>query len=186
MKKIVVFLSCFILGNLMAQSIKFGVKAGLNLANLTNIENSGIKKGFHLGGVSEFEVNDRFYVQPELLFSVHGTKIIDNDNKDNSIRLVYVTIPFMMKYYIKGGLCAEAGPYVSFNLSSYQGRNDYAKDISEDIAGLDYGIGLGLNYMLSNTLNFGLRYNLGISQVFVDNDKSIRNGVFCISVGWLL
>ncbi len=186
MKKIFTLLSILIVGNIMSQHVKFGVKAGLNYGNLSNIKEGNFKIGFQLGGISEFEINERFYAQPELLFSVQGTEIIDENDKDNSIRLAYVTIPFMTKYYIKGGLCVEAGPYVAFNLSAYQGRNDYAKDISEDISGVDYGIGIGLNYMLPNTLNFGLRYNLGISQVFVDNEKSIRNGVFCISVGWLL
>ncbi len=186
MKKIVVVLSFLIVGSLMSQNVRFGVKGGLNVATLTNVKGADFKMGFHLGGISEFKITDELYAQPELLYSVQGVEIIDDKNRDKSIRLSYATIPIMAKYYIMGGFCVEVGPYVAFNLSSYQDRNVYAEEIDENISGLDYGVGLGINYILPNTLNFGLRYNYGVSEVFIDSEEAVKNGVICLSVGWFL
>ncbi len=187
MKKILgLFIFLFIGNVVVAQQVRFGFKGGLNVATLAKIKNVEPKMAFHFGAMTEFQINDALYVQPELLFSVQGVEKIEKNGLDNSVRLSYLTIPFMAKYYLRGGLCVEAGPYVAFNISANQGKEDYQKDLSEDINGLDYGAGIGLNYILPNTLSFGVRYNVGMTEVFNGKQKGSRNEVLQVSIGWFL
>ncbi|RZL41864.1 MAG: PorT family protein, partial [Pedobacter sp.] len=74
MKKIIVsVLTIFTFGLTHAQEIDYGVKGGLNIANLTgDIENAKSKVSLHVGGFVQFKVNEKFSVQPELLYSQQG------------------------------------------------------------------------------------------------------------------
>ena len=60
-----------------APSTKFGIKGGLNLTNLhsDNFSDSHLKTGFHVGVFSKIPVTPGFSVQPELLYSLKGSKI---------------------------------------------------------------------------------------------------------------
>src|SRR4051812_36568942 len=53
----------------------FGIKAGLNLANET-VEGTSfdIKTGVNAGVMMQFPLGDRFFLNPELLYSVKGYK----------------------------------------------------------------------------------------------------------------
>ncbi len=58
-----------------AQDVKFGAKAGLNVAYfISNTESdiAGPKYNFHLGGTAEIKLTDKFSIQPELLYSAQG------------------------------------------------------------------------------------------------------------------
>lgn len=63
---------------IQAQDIKFGVKAGINLANDTGEgefdTGSSLKAGIHLGGVAQLSISEKFGVQGELLYSMQGFK----------------------------------------------------------------------------------------------------------------
>src|ERR1035437_6893085 len=89
MKKILLMAVLMIASlNLMnAQGINFGVKAGLNLANVsgsptasasiageTSTYSNGMHIGFHIGAVCNIALNDNFSVVPEVLFSQGGYK----------------------------------------------------------------------------------------------------------------
>jgi hypothetical protein len=93
-------------------NINFGAKAGLNLATLTgDVQGEETKTGFHIGGMAEISLNDKFSVQPELLFSTQGT---DSEFGDDGINLSYINLPVMAKYYVTEGLSIEAGPQIGF------------------------------------------------------------------------
>lgn len=72
MKKLVLsaLAVCALSGSAFAQQeVKFGPKAGVNFANLSNLDDSEMKIGFHVGAVAEIKFNDKFSIQPELLYS---------------------------------------------------------------------------------------------------------------------
>ena len=76
MKKILLTAAAvFALSYANAQDVKFGAKAGLNLSNFTgDVENTSTKVGFQVGGFAEIKISEKFAVQPELLYSLQGTK----------------------------------------------------------------------------------------------------------------
>lgn len=71
-----------------AQDIKFGAKAGLNLANMSgDVEDNSMKLAFHLGGMAEIKISEQFAVQPELLYSAQGAKFSDGTLSLNYLAL---------------------------------------------------------------------------------------------------
>ena len=63
--------------------IGFGPKIGLNLTNMTN-SNMRIKPGIVVGAFENMRINDYLGVQPEILFSMQGTKKNDYTLKMNT------------------------------------------------------------------------------------------------------
>ena len=204
MKKLMFFIAiavlCFV--NLNAQEVKFGVKAGLNLASISRDDTEDLdgRTSFHIGGVVEIKITDKFSFQPELLYSAQGAKSTYEDQfeKDEiTIKLDYINLPLMAKYYVAEGFSIEAGPQIGFLMNSeadydYIDKEDSEfsesgsldlKDVTKDI---DFGFNFGVGYKMENGLNFGARYNLGLSNINDDPDYSDKNqnSVIQISVGF--
>lgn len=86
-----------------AQEIKFGVKAGLNIASVKgkNLPSLDSRASFHAGAFAEFGVADKFAIQPELLYSSQGAKA--SSSGEGQIILDYLQLPVMAKYtFIEG------------------------------------------------------------------------------------
>lgn len=184
MKKLLLVTVITVLGltNVNAQEIKFGVKAGLNFAFITgdNAKDLDPSTDFHFGVMAEFNISDKFYLQPELIYSGQGAET--NIASEGIISLNYLNIPLIGKYYVTERLSLEAGPQIGFLLSTKGGTLDY-KDLLKTT---DFGVNFGVGYKLDNGLNFSARYNLGLTNINnVDgfSDKN-RNGVFQLSVGF--
>lgn len=184
MKKLLLVAVITVIGftNGNAQEIKFGVKAGLNLAFITgdNTEDFTPNTDFHVGVMAEWKVSDKFSLQPELIYSGQGADT--NIDSEGRVALNYLNIPLIGKYYVTERLSLEAGPQIGFLLSSKGGSINY-KDF---LKSTDFGANIGVGYKLDNGLNFGARYNLGLTNILdVDgfSDKN-RNGVVQLSVGF--
>lgn len=176
MKKVFITTVIVVLGlsNVNAQEIKLGVKAGLNFSSITgdNASDFGITTDFNFGFMAEIPISEKFSFQPELLYSGQGAEI----------SLTYLNIPLMGKYYVTKGLSLEAGPQIGFLLSA----ENEDTDVKDSFKTVDLGLNLGIGYKLDNGLNFGARYNFGVSDINdVDNlsDKN-RNAVLQLSVGY--
>jgi hypothetical protein len=164
--------------------INFGAKAGLNLATLDgDIEGAGTKAGIHFGGMAEISINDKFSVQPELLFSTKGS---DAEIGEDEINLSYISLPIMAKYYATEALSLEVGPQIGFLVNSEQEVEGGTIDL-EGTNDIDFSLNFGLGYKLASGINFSARYNLGLSNVFDDVegvDVDVNNSVFQFSIGY--
>ena len=189
---IAVVLFCF---NVTAQDmstsdegINFGVKAGVNFATITGDETDGVKSktSFHIGALVEIPVTEKFSVQPELMYSGQGAK---DDSSDDELKLDYINLPIMAKFYVAEGFSLEAGPQVGFLINSKFEVDGQSEDIKDETTGIDFGVNFGVGYKMETGLNFGARYNLGLSNIWdfegSDNLKN-HNGVFQISIWFIL
>ena len=184
MKKIVLVFTLFLtVWQLTAQDFGFGVKGGINVASIGGNTYTGLggltsKVSFHLGGVVEIPFSDKIAVQPELLYSSQGSSW-DFGTGDSNLKLDYINVPVMGKYYIFKGLSAEAGPLVGFLIASNEDDDDRFKK-------LDVGIAIGASYRLNENIFFGLRYNKGIANINGEdfNDLKSQNNVFQIFAGY--
>ena len=181
MKKILLLAVVTVLGftNVNAQEIKFGAKGGLNFASISGDNTKDIKTvtSFNFGVLSEIPISEKFSFQPELMYSGQGFSF-----NDDTIALSYLNIPLMGKYYLTKGLSVEAGPQIGFLFSA---KNDKT-DIKDSFNTFDFGANFGLGYKLDNGLNFGVRYNLGLTDINnLDNySGKNKNGVLQVSVGY--
>lgn len=160
-KLIIVILLIAAIPPVFAQTISGGLKAGLNITNFTGGDFDNVDKkaliGFHAGGFLNFRLG-AVSLQPEVLVSTAGVKF---ENADSSFRLIYLSVPVMLKYRTDGGFYLEAGPQVGFKLSedvTDQSINDLAKNI-------DLSIGAGLGFQTKGGLGIGGRYLIGLSRV---------------------
>lgn len=175
------------------QQVKFGPKAGVNFANLSGTNDSEMKIGFHVGAVAEIKFNDKFSIQPELLYSSQGAKytslIIPNGTLDHKLNNDYINIPIMAKYYIVEGFSVELGPQIGFLVKSeekVEGSN-FSKTVdSKDFyKSTEFGIGVGLAYDLPMGLFVNGRYNLGLSDIRENTGgDAVKNAVIQIGVGY--
>lgn len=187
-----------------AQEVKFGAKAGVNLASLSgdNTDDLDGRTSFHVGGVAEIMISEKFSVQPELLYSAQGAKESSEDEFEkieSTLRFDYINLPIMAKFYVAEGLSIEAGPQVGF-LMNAEAEVEYTdkefpefsasgtQDIKDDASSIDFGVNFGFGYKLESGLNFGARYNLGLSNINDyegSDDNKVNNSVIQVSLGFM-
>lgn len=183
MKKLL-FIAAISLGVVVsanAQETKFGVKAGVNLANVTgDVEETDMAIGFQVGGYVHLGLSDAFAIQPELLFDNKG---FSQEFGDETFRttLNYITIPVLAKYMITDGLHIHAGPQVGILMSA---TDDDGEDISDGLKSTDFGIAAGAGYSLDSGLNFFARYSTSLSTISDEDDFDIMNSVISVGVGY--
>ena len=169
-----------------AQDIAFGVKAGANLANMTDVEGTspGTRFGAHIGPFIKLPLTDNFSIIPELLYSMKGSEISESIlgfNFEMQTNLDYLEIPIMANYQLESGLNFELGPYVGILLSAKStvdilGVSEDV-DIKDEMNTVDFGVGFGLGYRLENGLGFGARYSLGLASLFKEADVAATDPI---------
>lgn len=188
MKKIILSaIAVMAFGFANAQDVKFGVKAGVNFANLGgDTEDTKALVGFQVGGFAEIKLTEKFAIQPELLYSTQGAKNEDSFGGETykyDSKFDYLNVPVMAKYFVTKGLSVEAGPQIGFLLSAKEDGED-AKDYVKSI---DFGANFGVGYDFTENISAGIRYNLGLSNIN-DSDSSddykVNNNVFSLTVGY--
>jgi len=169
---------------LHAQDITIGARAGVNLATLQpDLNDPATRTSFHLGVMVEIPLIDVMYLQPELLYSAQGVR--DESDDDEVIKLDYLTLPVMAKYYVWDALSVEAGPQLGILLSAKREDDGETEDYKDSTKSTDIGLALGAEYRLENKFNIGVRYYWGTNiNKNEDSRTQVKNRVFQISVGY--
>ncbi|KJJ37419.1 porin family protein [Aequorivita vladivostokensis] len=213
MKKLLLFVAIAVMtiSNAQSQELRIGAKAGVNFASVGGdfTDNYDGRTSFHIGGLVEIPISEKFSIQPELLYSGQGAKSeYDNSFGDSlvigkeKLKLDYINIPIMAKYYIIEGLSVEAGPQFGilvsakneYEESGFRGEISGEEDVKDFYNTLDIGFGLGTSYRLNNGVFFSGRYVIGLTDITDDDDVDFgpldidgykqRNGVLQFSVGF--
>ncbi len=168
---------------------KFGVKAGLNIAKGSGDAFEGLdsRTAGVFGVFTKVGISESIAFQPELLYSMQGGKTTQ-DGVDVTLKLDYINLPLMMKFYVGEGFSLNAGPQVGFLASAKvkgeQDGNSAQGDVKELYKGMDFGLNLGMGYETEIGLGFDVRYNLGLSDIPDVDDADGKNGVFQLTVGY--
>lgn len=173
---------------------KFGVKAGVNLSNMSNGMdfNPDFKMGagFRVGGLVNLRWGQRtenslpgtgwFGLQPELMYSMQQV-----GTADKSFKLNIIQVPVMVKIYPTTQLSFEVGPEFSYVISASPNEMNFdgAQIKTGDIKGLNMGIGAGLSYDFDMGLTIGVRYSYGFNKMAKNLDWKASN--IQVTVGWL-
>lgn len=184
---------------LAQQEVKFGPKAGVNFASINGkvteegetFEFDKGQTGFHVGAFAEIKFNDKFAIQPEILYSVQGGKLEESGSEvvmgqtfayqaESKWNLHYINVPIMAKYYVIPSVAIEAGPYVGFNIKSEmktegtltmggvtESENE-TSDFKKGTNSIDFGLGAGASFNMDNGFFVGARYNLGFAKISKD------------------
>lgn len=172
-----------------------GIKSGLNLAILSASINSesSYKPGFHIG----MYVKTPGGFRPEVYFSSQGQK--DNyvsppsfvSTGKTTTTLNYLNIPLLMELGKKVNF--QVGPQIGFLLSAKEvgtiSNQSVNSDLKEFTKSPDFSLVLGAGINASEKVNFGLRLNYGLSDIFNSPSSpgvdfpSIKNRVFHFYAG---
>lgn len=196
MKKLfLTLLAAFTIFTSFAQTVRFGIKVGLNLSNqvLNGYAIYGMAKnqstpGFNIGGIADFAFAD-FSIQPGLFFTTKGEEIPSHPNEisqNGSIYYVfppttytlnYIEVPVNIIYnaHVSSLISIQigAGPYFGYGISaSRKTPSAQANDSFDDSPGPgahyrnpDFGLNFLTGLELKKRYLINAQYSLGYANV---------------------
>ena len=193
MKKILMVCAAMVLTTGAFAQVQWGAKAGLNLADFSNVDESKMKPSFHVGVFADFSLGTYVSFQPELMYSRQGTflkETFDGETYKEWTRFDYINLPLMFKFHIAEKLSVDVGPQLGFVINaSYKGEyggETETEDIDSDMyESFDVSAAMGLTYRVCRNIDVYARYNLGFTEVFKSEagDKH-KNNVIQVGVGY--
>jgi Outer membrane protein beta-barrel domain len=138
------------------------------------------KTSLHGSVFFNMPITANFRVQPELMYSIQGTKASDLKSpaelKDlNEYDFHYFALPIMAQYWTgEHGLYVELGPQFSYLSSANGDRLDADSDIdlkeSNYVKKTDFAAAAGIGYLSRLGLGLNARYVHGFSNVWNADD----------------
>ena len=194
MKKFFVLIAVAIVSMSAMAQVQFGAKVGVDATNFwgENAEH-GMKPSYQAGLVMEYKFNPHFAIAPEVVFASQGGKFkaIDMNlfgfdvSKKVTYNTNYINVPVMLKYYVAPAFSIDFGPQVGFNVYSKLSVEDVDKayDLKESTKSVDFGLGLGGTYNLTDNAFVQARYTLGLTKVFEGDFNKEKNGNIQLAFG---
>lgn len=197
MKRILVVIVALVAAQPVFSQVKFGIKAGVNSAALSDVKNGdsyelynlyGFRTGFHGGAFTNISFGKHLGVQPEFLFSMQGGDSRRLGGADEKVMYAfnYLNLPLMLEFKPFGKLGILVGPQFGLNISrsvttklegisvTFSGSDfdDLYKLEFEDnpFHKLDIGLVAGLQYVFIDHLTVGVRYCHGFTDTFALKD----------------
>ncbi|MFT6184548.1 MAG: opacity protein-like surface antigen [Flavobacteriales bacterium] len=152
--------------------------------------------GFFLGGYGDYELRAGIKLRAELQLTFRGVSQKTEDTfeffgttstteTDFKSRDTYLAIPILIDYEVNESLSLQAGPSLGFLLGSKQkgestttttlagstSTETFSFDGSSTAGrnGFEFGIALGAQYALNETMGLGLRYTRALSDIASSN-----------------
>jgi len=156
-------------------SMRMGIKAGVNLSNMTTKDASNdMITGFNVGLFGKLPITNFIAIQPEFYLTTKGSAVSYNSllmNGTARFNLTYLEIPVLCVVNITENFNVHAGPYVAYMLNGKvkNESNITLFDFEENIDANDYnrieaGIAVGAGIDIGG-ISVGARYNLGLTKV---------------------
>lgn len=171
-----------------SSKIKFGLKAGLNVSTLSNMDMNS-KAGFYGGVFANIPVTKDFSIQPEALYSATGAKGKGGD--ETKLNLEYLSVPIMFQYNALPNLYVEAGPQFNFLIDARLKKSASTGAFKSATNSFDFGIGLGAGYYFTKNIGVNVRYTAGLSDIVktryqygYDRAGSVKNSVFQVGINY--
>lgn len=174
-----------------AQGFHIGAKAG---ANIFKVDGKSFKEeykfGYNLGAFAEINFNDKWGIQPELLWSQTnyrtGNQFSDlypGGKEDVEGKLNYINIPLLLTFRPVKVLSLQAGP--QFGIMTSQDK-DLLGETKEAFKSGDFSM-LGGAQLNLGGLRAGARYVIGLSNINdIDNKDKWKNQGWQIYLGFAI
>ena len=194
MKKVFVLIAAAIVCMSASAQVQFGGKVGFDLTNFwgSDVEH-GMKPSYQVGLLMEYKMSPKFAIAPEVVFASQGGKYKALDlnffnldiEKTVTFNTNYINIPVMLKYYVTPAFSVDLGPQLGVNVYSkysIEGVDD-AIDVKDNTKTVDFGVGLGGTYNLTNNAFVQARYTMGMTKVFDGDHNKEKNGNIQVAFG---
>jgi hypothetical protein len=193
MKRLFLFTVAIAVTAIASAQIQFGVKAGLNLANIRVKDDPtssySFKPDFHVGVLASVPLMDNLYLQPEVMYSGEGSKAkFDDGNGDSgtgTLGLGFIRVPILVQYRLPMGFFAEIGPELGFllRLKAKETENGVTTTSTDKsyYKSIDFGAAIGIGYLSSMNIGVDARFNYGLLNIAKSGNlktETIQIGVF--------
>lgn len=164
-----------------------GLKGGYNLAAVQydGEAETGQRSGFHVGLYGESYITDFAAIQIEVMYSQQGYEI-ESDGGTFTQKLNYINLPLSLKIYPVSTFYLEAGPQIGYAVSHKEtyDSNFNLFDTSQQFEpnDFDYGVNFGAGFKTETGVSIGVRYHLGLGDIY--DDGSPKNRVWQFSLGF--
>lgn len=179
------------------KTASYGFKGGLNFSNLytDNVDDNNVLTGFNAGLYAKFPISKGIAIQPEISYTTKGAELVYNNAFVKGVakfNVNYIEVPVLLVMNITDNFNLHVGPYAAYmvsgktsndsNLISTQRELD-TNDFNKFDAGLAGGLGIDLD-----VVNFGVRYNYGLTKIAKQSNTSFissdaKNSVLSVYVG---
>lgn len=154
--------------------VKFGAKAGLNFANVTNTEgfNNDSRTGYFIGGYIAPKTKKLLGFRSEILLSRQGYDYKSNTNTGN-VNLDYLLLPQLLTINFTKRFQIQAGGQVAFLLNAKvdsSGGNSNGS-LFDYFKRFDYGVAAGAEVFPFLGFFVGARINVSLNNV--NNDRPL-------------
>jgi len=164
MKKVLLFAAFAVFGltQMNAQAV-FGLTAGY-LSASSKVESDGFEAtgsdGGFFGGVTvDFEISEKFHIQPEL----HYASVDD---------VSFLRLPIFAKYYVGEKFYLSGGPSLSYTL----------EDVLDDFTKMNIGLGLGLGYDFTEQFYIDSKAALQLNNYYTGSED-FKSKVSFVTIG---
>lgn len=196
---------------LFAQSVKFGIKAGLNESTAQSENGTSVSDiaGFNAAIFADIQWS-KISIEPGLSYTskgYHSHSVIVRStptpytfDAEGNVTLNYLELPVNVLYHIPVGplkIFFGGGPYLGIAMSgSSQGNTtvDGVKTVGatnklsfgpeDEFKKTDYGFNALVGFTLQNGLLFSVDYGHGFTNTVNRNGLSIKNRVLSLSIGY--
>jgi hypothetical protein len=213
LKKYLIVSVLFLLSFTIKAQVVYGVKGGLNLANISGGGGAKNYPTFHFGGIVNFEINELLSIQPEFLLTGKGckysyTSMVNGSSIKGISNPYYFEIPILVKFgsgdlftgeKVSTGdfnsirIYGAIGPYFGVGLAQYTQASVDGVDIINEFSVWDDSNQKRMDMGL--TLNVGIEmyhmvlstyYDIGLNNIVTGkSSRSSNNRVVGFSVGFL-
>lgn len=180
------------------------VRSVMDLAGYTNgAVTKEMKTGFHAGLYATLPIAPGFSIEPGVLYSEKGTRLIGtlpfkqfdflNARVTATSRMAYIDVPVLAKVNVTPGFYLFAGPQASFLLSNQVrveagalGFNAFQQnfDIKDQFRPVDFSVTGGLGYQHSSGIGLSAGYDYGLSSLDKNNRFDAQNRVIKVSLNY--
>ena len=174
----------------MAVKTRFGVRAGVNMADLTfknlpsgsDVTEAQSKTSFNGGLFVNVPISSAFRFQPELSFSSQGGKLQGPSGAGSGLLgeqdLHYINLPLNFQFMSSKGFFIQTGPQLGFlldaKLKSTTSGSSAEVENEDNFDKIDFSWSGGVGYLSRIGLGVDLRYNIGIANIIKDNTSGLE------------
>jgi hypothetical protein len=152
---------------LLIGQVRFGLKAGGNLANMDGFDKSKMRWGVNAGPILQVNLAKTFFIQPELLYSLKGFQS-PNDapyfSDTSTVSLNYINLPVLFGFRATPNFSIKLGPEIGHLFSAKSNTDGRSRDLSSIYDDFDLDADLALAYTFKK-LVIDLRYNYGLKEL---------------------
>jgi hypothetical protein len=190
-------MTVFAINGIQAQDkvASYGFKGGLNFSNLytKNVDDNNVLTGFNAGLYAKFPITNSVAIQPEISYTTKGAELVYNNvfaQGTAKFNINYIEVPILLVMNVTENFNIHVGPYAAYMVSGKTSNDSNfgesqreldTNDFNKFDAGLAGGLGIDLD-----ALNFGVRYNYGLTKIGKDNaffSSDAKNSVLSAYIG---